>query len=241
MEAMILAAGRGTRLRPITQRTPKALVEVAGVALLERVARQLVSAGVTRLIVNAHHHADQIIRFVEEKEGFGAEVRVSLERERLLDTGGGLWAAASLFRADAPFFLHNVDVVTELDLSGMYRAHLAGDALATLAVQERHTSRPLLVDEEGVYGLANRKTGWRREARPFRGRTREVGFAGVHVLSPEIFSLLTERGRFPIWDPYFRLVGEGRRIACYDVAGALWLEVGDPTRLARARQIMEEG
>ncbi|MFQ5678423.1 MAG: sugar phosphate nucleotidyltransferase [Gemmatimonadota bacterium] len=238
---MILAAGRGTRLRPITQRTPKALVEVAGVALLERVARQLVSAGVTRLIVNAHHHADQIIRFVEEKEGFGAEVRVSLERERLLDTGGGLWAAASLFRADAPFFLHNVDVVTELDLSGMYRAHLAGDALATLAVQERHTSRPLLVDEEGVYGLANRKTGWRREARPFRGRTREVGFAGVHVLSPEIFSLLTERGRFPIWDPYFRLVGEGRRIACYDVAGALWLEVGDPTRLARARQIMEEG
>lgn len=240
VEAMILAAGLGTRLRPVTNDTPKALVEVAGVPLLERVARRLVAAGVRRLVVNVHHHAGRISRFLEEREGFGAEVRISREEEEPLETGGGLLAAAPLFEAAAPFFLHNVDVLTELDLEAMYRAHLAEAPLATLAAQERETSRPLLVDEEGVYGVANRRTGWRREARPPRGETRELGFTGVHVVSPAIFARITERGKFSIWEPYLRLAAEGERIAVFDAGDALWMEVGDRERLKRARRVLEE-
>lgn len=279
MEAMILAAGLGTRLRPLTDRIPKALVEVAGVPLLERVARALIAAGTHRLIVNVHPHADQVVRFLEERDGFGVEVRISFEEEvEPLETGGGLRAAAPLFEKEVPFFLHNVDVVSDLGLRAMYEAHvraaargtarpepgptaggapaagtgaagLGGDAprsasrplLATLAVQERSTSRPLLVDEEGIYGVANLRTGWRREARQPVGETRELGFCGIHVVSPEIHDRMTEEGRFPIWDPYFRLVADGWRLAPYDIGGARWLEVGTPERLERARELLGQG
>lgn len=244
MEAMILAAGLGTRLRPLTDGIPKALVPVAGVPMLERVARRLVAAGARRLIVNVHHHADRIVRFLETRDGFGVDVRVSREEERPLETGGGLRRAGPLFAAEAPFFLHNVDVVTDLDLEAMYAGHAAageggrGPLLATLAVQKRETSRPLLVDERGVFGLANRRTGWRREAREPAGEVRELGFCGIHVVSPEIHGRITEEGAFPIWDPYLRLVAEGWRILPHDIGGALWLEVGTPERLERARELL---
>lgn len=236
---MILAAGLGTRLRPLTDRLPKALVEVDGVPMLERVARRLVAAGVRRLVVNVHHHADQVARFVTERDGFGVEVAISREEGEVpLETGGGLLAAAPLFEKRGPFFLHNVDVISEVDLGAMYEAHRAADALATLAVQDRETSRPLLVDGEGVYGVANRRSGWRREARAPSGRAREVAFAGIHVVSPAFFELAHERGRFSIWDPYLRLVREGHRLAAFDIGEARWLEVGTPERLERARSLL---
>lgn len=253
MDAMILAAGLGTRLRPLTEHTPKALVEVGERPALEHVARRLVAAGADRLIVNVHHHADQVERFLDERDGFGVDVRISREEERPLETGGGLLAAEPLFRKDAPFFLHNVDVLTEIDLEALYAAHLeaastaSGDGpteaippLATLAVSRRETSRPMLVDDVGVRGLANRKTGWRREEREAVGETRERGFSGVHVISPEIFPRITERGVFSIMDVYLRLVSEGARLAVRDVSEALWLEIGDPERLARARRLWPE-
>lgn len=269
-EAMILAAGLGTRLRPLTERMPKALVPVAGAPLLERVARRLIEAGARRLVVNAHHHADRIERFLGSRAGFGVEVRVSREddAERPLETGGGLRRAGPLFEGEAPFFLHNVDVLSDVDLRAMYARHLeaagsegrgrsvarpqgegaptagspgGGPLLATLAVQARETSRPLLVDEAGVFGLANRRTGWRRTAREPAGEVRELGFCGIHVVSPEIHGRITERGRFPIWDPYLRLVGDGWRILPYDIGAARWLEVGTPERLARARELLSEG
>lgn len=262
MEAMILAAGLGTRLRPLTDRRPKALVEVGGVPLLERVARRLIAAGAGRLIVNVHHHADQVARFLERRDGFGVEVRVSRETTEPLDTGGGLRAAASLFEEDAPFFLHNVDVLSDLDLRAMYAAHIEaarpappgparpgtgsdvrgpgpGPLLATLAVQARETSRPLLVDEEGVYGVADRRTGWRREARNPVGQRRELGFCGIHVISPELRGRIREEGTFPIWEPYFRLVAEGWRLLPYEIGEARWLEVGSLERLERAREALE--
>ncbi|MFQ5690059.1 MAG: NDP-sugar synthase [Gemmatimonadota bacterium] len=235
---MILAAGLGARLRPLTEHTPKALIEVGGMPLLERVARRLVAAGADRLIVNVHHYAKRIERFVRERNGFGVEVRFSWEEAEPLDTGGGLLAAAPLFRRDAPFLLHNVDVITDLDLGRMYREHEAHQPLATLAVSDRPTSRPLLVDGEGVYGVANHRTGWRREARPPRGPTRELGFAGVHVVSPTVFDLRGLHGAFSIWEPYFQLVARGRRILTFDIGQALWLEAGDPDRLERARTVL---
>ena len=242
MEAMILAAGLGTRLRPLTDRRPKALLEVGGVPLLERVARRLIAVGADRLIVNVHHHADQVTRFLERKGGFGVEVRLSREETEPLETGGGLRAAAHLFEEDAPFFLHNVDVLSDLDLRAMHRTHVgasaSGPVLATLPVQARETSRPLLVDDQGVYGVANRRTGRRREARRPVGEERELGFCGIHVVSPEIRVRMTEVGTFPIWEPYFRLVGEGWRLLPYEIGEARWLEVGSLERLERAREAL---
>lgn len=246
MEAMILAAGLGTRLRPLTEHTPKALVQVGGAAVLEHVARRLVRAGAERLIVNVHHHADRVVRFLEESDGFGAEVRISREEPRPLETGGGLLAAAPLFEKEAPFLLHNVDVITEIDLGGLHAAHreAAPDAVATLAVSRRETSRPVLLDERGLYGLADRRIGRREEAREPEGGTRERGFSGVQVLSPEIFGLMQERRSrgeaFSIMEVHLRLASEGRRIAARDVSGALWLEIGNPERLERARRIWRE-
>lgn len=244
---MILAAGLGTRLRPLTDRVPKALVEVGGVPMLERVARRLVAAGADRIVVNVHHHADRVVGFLRhlEAEGLGADVRISRELEAPLGTGGALRAAAPLFEKDGPFLLHNVDVITDLDLVAVWRAQrdAPDGTLGTLAVQDRETSRPLLVDGEGVLGVANRETGWRREARRAAGRVREAGFLGIHAVAPEVFGLLAEdeRGEFSIWDPYFRLAGAGWRLAAFDADDAFWLDVGTPERLERARRLVTRG
>ena len=238
MEAMILAAGVGERLRPLTERAPKALVEVAGVPMLERVARRLIDAGADRLIINVHHHADQIEEYVRRRGGFGVEIRFSREEGAPLETGGGLLAAAPLFERSQPFLLHNVDVISDTDLAAMCGAHAERRPLATLAVNRRETTRPLLVDEHGFRGLANSRTGWRAEARTGVGRTEEIGFAGIHVLSPEIFELIIERGRFSIMEVYLRLAEEGHAIETFDMSDSLWLEVGDPARLANADSVM---
>ncbi|HUG38840.1 MAG TPA: sugar phosphate nucleotidyltransferase [Longimicrobiales bacterium] len=232
---MILAAGLGRRLRPLTDRVPKALVDVGGITMLERTARRLIAAGADRLIVNVHHHADRIRRFLAERDGFGVEVRVSEEPDAPLETGGGLARAASHFRRDAPFFLHNVDIITGLDLGAIYGAHTEAAPLATLAVSGRESSRLLRFDAAGLQGRVDLRTGAVEEARPATGATRDRAFAGVHVISPEIFGLLREQGAYSILVPYLRLAGEGRRILPFDMGGALWLEIGDPERLRRAR------
>ncbi len=148
MKAMIFAAGLGTRLRPITNTRPKALVEINGVSLLERAFRHLRSAGVSEVIVNAHHFAERIAAFLRAQNNFGMRVEISYE-EVLLDTGGGLKKAAWFFDDGKPFFVHNADVISRLDLLRMYRFHEERNALATLAVKPRATKRPLVFDEEG--------------------------------------------------------------------------------------------
>ena len=240
LDAMILAAGFGSRLRPLTDRIPKALVEVDGVAMLERIARRLIGAGADRLIVNVHHHADQIRRFIAERESFGVDVRISEELEAPLETGGGLAAAASSFRRGAPFFLHNVDIITGVDLADMLRAHTRSGAVATLAVSGRESSRRLRFDREGLQGRVGRD-GTVEVARAARGETFDRAFAGIHVLSPEIFDFLPPEGAYSIMAPYLRLAAEGRPILPYDIGDALWLEIGDPDRLRRAREVMAGG
>lgn len=239
LDAMILAAGFGSRLRPLTDSIPKALVEVDGVPMLERTARELIRAGADRLIVNVHHHADQIRRFIADRDSFGVEVRISEEPEAPLETGGGLAAAASHFRRRAPFFLHNVDIITSVDLEDMHSAHTRSGAVATLAVSERESSRLLRFDRAGLQGRVGRD-GAVEEARVARGETFDRAFAGIHVLSPEILDLLPPEGAYSIMAPYLRLAAEGRAIHPYDIGNALWLEIGDPARLGRAREIMSE-
>jgi NDP-sugar pyrophosphorylase family protein len=244
---MILAAGEGRRLRPLTDALPKALVDVAGVPMLDRVAGALIAAGADRLIVNAHHRADQIEAHLRTVSGYGASWAVSREdavSDRPLDTGGGLRHAASSFSREAPFMVHNADVLSDLDLRDVLDAHVEGaltdDRIATLVVTRRPTTRPLLVDSAGVLGRANRSEGWEVVARhPIAGATAsEAGFCGIHVLSPRIFDLLVERGTFSIMDAYMRLIGRGHVVATYDASGAAWHDIGTPERLAAAERAL---
>jgi NDP-sugar pyrophosphorylase family protein len=241
---MILAAGLGTRLRPLTDRVPKALVDVAGRPALEHVANRLVEAGTTRLIVNVHHHAEQIESFVREAGGFGVETVISREEgSEPLETGGGLLRARPLFGSEAPFLLHNVDVISEMDLAALHAAQVDRGPLATLAVRARPTSRPLLFDDRGLYGWEDHRRGReaRRVVREPEGESREFAFLGVHAIDPAIFGLLTETGRFSIISAYLRLAEEGRVILPYDVGDVRWLEIGNPERLEEARKALGGG
>ncbi|HEX8429661.1 MAG TPA: nucleotidyltransferase family protein [Longimicrobium sp.] len=234
---MVLAAGLGTRLRPLTDHTPKALIDVGGVPMLERVARRLVEAGADRLIINTHHLGEQIARYVEERGGLGVETVISHEAGEPLETGGALVAAESLFLRDAPFFLHNADILTDLPLRDMYVAHRdAGDPLATVAVSERPTKRRLLFDEVGLLGRTDETKGLDLRVRPAVGEVTALPFAGVHVISPRIFGLLTERGAFSVLDPYLRLAAAGERVLPFRVDGSLWLDIGRPDQLEAARR-----
>lgn len=239
MDGMIFAAGLGTRLRPLTERTPKALIEVGGVPMLERVARRLVAAGVDRLVVNVHHLAGQVEAFIARRDGFGVDTRVSREPgDAPLETGGGLLHAREHFRGDRPILLHNVDVICGADLGAMVAAHRAADALATLAVQERPSARTLRFDDRGLQARIDARDGAVDTARPVHGETADRAFAGIHAVSPELLDLMTERGTFSIIAPYLRLAGAGHAVLPHDITSALWLEVGDPERLERARRIM---
>ncbi|MGH7588699.1 MAG: nucleotidyltransferase family protein [Gemmatimonadota bacterium] len=236
---MILAAGLGTRLRPLTDHTPKALIEIGGVTILERIARRLVAAGADRLIVNAHRQAARIEEHASQlSRDLGVDVLVSVEDELPLETGGGLLHAAPFIRRDRPFLLHNGDIVTEIDLLALYGAH-GGDRLATLAVGHRQTSRYLLFDEQGLLGWENTASARSVRSRQAVGDTARWPFAGIHVLSPIIFDRISERGVFSIVDVYLRLAAEGEWILPWDVGDALWLEIGDPVRLNRARELLE--
>jgi NDP-sugar pyrophosphorylase family protein len=232
---MILAAGLGTRLRPLTDRVPKALVPVAGVPVLEHVARRLVAAGADRLVVNTHHFAEQIERYVAERDGFGVQVLFSHEPDTPLETGGGLLHAAPLLRRDAPFFLHNADILTDLDLVAMRDAHARSGAIATVAVMERESTRQLLFDEAGLLGRTDAARALELRARPTVGAERRRAFAGVHVVSPALLGRVSERGAFSILEPYLRLAGEGARILPFDVESAAWFDIGKPAQLEAAR------
>jgi NDP-sugar pyrophosphorylase family protein len=235
MDAMIFAAGLGTRLGEIGRTTPKALIEIGGQTMLERTARRLVAAGADRIVVNAHHQADRIQRFIAAHP-LGAEVLVSHEPERPLETGGGLWHARGLFRREGPLLLHNVDVITDADLRALVAEQRQSGALATLAVSPRETTRYLLFDDAGLFGREDRRHGLKRtESRPPRGEVRTFAFAGIHACAPELLDLITERGVFPIVDVYLRLAAEGHPVRPWLLTGRMWLEIGNAERLEAAR------
>ncbi|HSU13160.1 nucleotidyltransferase family protein [Longimicrobium sp.] len=231
---MILAAGLGTRLRPLTDRTPKPLIPVGGVPMLERVARRLIAAGADRLIVNTSHLGEQVEAFLRERDGFGVEWHVSPEPGEPLETGGALVHGEPLFRKDTPFFLHNSDILTDVPLAEMYRAHVRSGALATLAVMERDTARHLLFDDRGLMGRTDAKKGLDLRVRDAAGEVRKLAFGGIHVLSPRVFALLAERGAFSILDPYLRLAGAGETILPFRVDDCTWIDIGRPEQLEMA-------
>jgi NDP-sugar pyrophosphorylase family protein len=240
MKAMILAAGLGTRLRPLTDDRPKALVEVAGRTLLEMTLSRLRTFDVREVIINVHHFADMVVGYLKANDNFGMRIEVSRE-EVLLDTGGGLKKAAHFFlddpsRLDEPFILHNVDVVSTIDLERMLGFHREHGALATLAVQERETSRYLLFDEE--LRLCGRRAGrdgtpeWVRGCKPAKA----LAFSGVHVISPRFLPMMTEDGVFSIIASYLRLGAAGENILGFRADEYYWRDLGRPENVARVEQ-----
>jgi NDP-sugar pyrophosphorylase family protein len=234
MRAMILAAGLGTRLRPLTNDRPKALVEVDGRTLLEITSSRLREFGVHDVIVNVHHFADMVVDYLKAHDNFGMRIEVSRE-EVLLDTGGGLKRAAWFFlensgALDEPFVLHNVDVVSTIDLARMVRVHNASRALATLAVQERETSRYLLFDEQ--LRFCGRYSG-QSELPP---DAQALAFSGIHVISPRLLRMMTEDGAFSIIDSYSRLAAQGERILAFRAGQYYWRDLGRPENVAQAEQ-----
>lgn len=241
MDAMIFAAGLGTRLQPLTHALPKALVEVAGVPMLEHVARRLVAAGADRLIINTHPFPERLVAFVRERDGFGADVRFSHEPDEPLDTGGGLRQAAPLFRRNAPFVLHNCDVLSDIDLRAMYAAHEHdGASLATLAVLPPRAERYLIFDELGLCGYAPRGGGADVLVRDPVSATQRHEFAGIHVVAPRLLDILPPTRIFSIISLYLTLARHGERIGTYEQESAHWIDIGSHAALARAHRALRE-
>lgn len=229
---MILAAGLGTRLRPLTYDVPKALVDIGGEPVLEKVARRVIEAGAERLVINVSPHADMIRSYIEERGGWGVEVHVSEEPDGPLETGGGLLKAASYFRGDRPILVHNADILTDVDLDALYRAH-RDDSLATLATRAAEGGRYLLFDEDGLLGFEY--GGEEKRARPARGEERRRDYLGVGVISPRLIGLFEETGKFSIFTPLMRLVRTGERVAEHPAEGVRWTDIGTHEQLAAAR------
>jgi NDP-sugar pyrophosphorylase family protein len=240
MKAMIFAAGLGTRLRPLTDKIPKALVPIAGKPLLEHVILKLKAAGFDEIIVNIHHFPTQIIDFLKEKNNFGIRIEVSNEQAMLLDTGGGIRNAAWFFDDGNPFLVHNVDILSNVDLKALYNEHIHQDSLATLVVSKRDTFRYLLFDEnKRLCGWINEKTG---ETKPTHftdiSGYNKLAFAGIQMLSPRIFNIMENlEPKFPIIDFYLSNV-RNQIIKGYTPTDFKMMDVGKLNVLEEAERFL---
>ena len=237
MKAMIFAAGLGTRLKPLTDTMPKAMVPILGKPLLEHTILRLKEAGVDFIIINVHHFADQIIDFVHANHSFGLQITFSDERDCLLETGGGIKKAAPFFDDGQPFIVHNVDILSNLDIRAMYNAHCQSDVAATLFVSDRLTSRYLLFDNDNMLkAWWNKNTG---ETKPITEQINPddyhaLAFNGIHVISPAVFSLMQDwNGTFSIIDFYLSIVRQAG-IQSFSYDGCRVMDVGKVDTLAEA-------
>ncbi len=243
MKAMILAAGLGTRLRPLTDDRPKALVEIAGRTLLEITLARLRAFGIRDVIINVHHLADMILEYLKTNNNFGMRITISRE-EVLLDTGGGLKKAAYFFGDDSsgreePLVLHNVDVISTIDLQRMVQFHTKNQALATLAVQDRETSRYLLFDKASEL-CGRRSAGEETELARSAEQVQALAFCGIHVLSPRLFTLMSEAGAFSIITSYLRLAAQGEKILSFRADEYYWRDLGKPGNVAQAAEDLKQ-
>jgi len=226
MKAMIFAAGLGTRLKELTQHTPKALVKVGGITLLERTILKLKQAGIDEIVINAHHFAEQIVDFVSHRD-FGVNIHISLEKN-LLDTGGGLKYAAHFFNDGKPFIIHNVDIISDIDLQKMYNFHSRQNAMATLAVRNRETQRYLLFDDNFLLcGRENTKTNEKNIITTIPKSTylQQFAFSGIQVVSSKIFSFMPEKDVFSITELYLFATQSQKIIGFLHNEGS-WADMG---------------
>ncbi len=237
MKAMILAAGLGTRLKPLTDHTPKVLLQAGPYTLLQFAILKLKSVGFSELIINIHHHGQAIIDYLAENRNFGCSITLSDEREALLDTGGGIKKAAWFFSDDQPFIVYNADIVTSLDLAHLYQHHCESPYMATLVVRSRKTSRYLLFDEfMHLKAWENTATGEKRMVQMNSLPLIPYAFSGIHVISPKLFPLMENQERFSIIDTYLRIAAE-HTIGGFVDESLLWADAGKPDSLAAAGEI----
>ena len=231
---MILAAGLGTRLKPFTENHPKALLPINGKTLLQRNVEFLQLFNVKDVIVNVHHFAMQIINAVQQNNGWGSNVTISDETDLVLETGGGLKKAGEYLQTSSePFVVMNADILTDLNIHELKKIHQQSDAIATLAVTNRNTSRYLLFDNDDILcGWLNEKTG-EQKGKPGNKKA----FSGIHIISPKIFQHIKEEGKFSMIDLYLRLAAEGFKINCYDHSQGLLLDVGKPESITIAEKM----
>lgn len=236
MRGMILAAGLGTRLKPFTDKHPKALAIVNGKSLLQRNIEYLQQFGIREVIVNVHHFADQIIDAVKKNNGWGSDISISDETIEVLETGGGLQKASWFFNDD--FVLMNVDILTDLDLQAMIGQHKKNNALATLAVTERNTSRYFLFDQKHeLCGWKNIKTG-EEKIRRNENDLQQKAFSGIHVINPTIFSFIKQQGKFSMVDVYLSLCAD-HSIQYFDHTPSKFIDVGKPESIATAEAMFK--
>lgn len=242
MKAMIFAAGLGTRLRPITDSIPKALVEICGITMLERVLRKTIDSGVSEIVVNVHHFPDQVIKFLDSLPA-DIHIRVSDERDKLLDTGGGLKKAIDILGTEEPVLVHNADILTDFSLTAMYEFYHETRPDALLMVSERKSSRCFLIDERRkMRGWKNRTSS---EVKP-RGLDcvglDEVAFGGVHILSPELLRDLygSNDEVFSITPYYIEKCKRFRLLTYRPSEEFIWFDIGKPETLNAAREYMKK-
>ena len=250
MKAMIFAAGLGTRLKPLTDTMPKALVRIDGITLLERVVRRLAEAGFCDIVVNVHHFHTQITDYLKENGNFGLNIRVSDESGELLDTGGGILKAVPFLQGTEPFLVHNVDILSNVDLRALYDAHCRRDADVTLLVSQRETKRYLLFEKESgvMEGWTNVETGDVKSPYLDEGvapedllaRCEKKAFSGIHVISPRVFRFMAGYPhKFPIMDFY---INECRKMLVQgcDMPGVKMIDVGKLYAIEQAERFVAE-
>ncbi len=240
MKAMIFAAGLGTRLQPITNNKPKALVEVKGTPLIEIVIKKLISSGFDEIIVNVHHFADLVIDFLKKNNNFGIRIEISDERDLLLETGGGLKKAAWFFNDHKAFLVYNVDILSNIDLKEFYSFHNKTNSIATLAVSNRETSRYLFFNSDNALcGWKNAITKKVIMSRPKETELFPVAFSGIHIMSPKIFDLINQQGKFSIIKTYLELA-ETHKISSYNHDKTIWMDLGKKENLIEAEQMIDK-
>ena len=235
---MIFAAGLGKRLGSITENIPKALVDINGKTALQIAVEKCSAKGFYEIIINVHHLADMVEDEVKRLNKIGFRISVSDERGKLLENGGGLYKAREFFGKD-PFLLYNVDIISDLDLSALYRLHLEKKGLATLAVRHRPGKRFLLIDEDGrMRGWRNISTGDEILAGVSGEGLSEIAFSSMHIVEPEIFNYM-EEGIYSLIDLYLRLASELKIFTLKHDEG-YWVDVGTPESLEYVRELLSK-
>jgi MurNAc alpha-1-phosphate uridylyltransferase len=235
---MIFAAGLGTRFKPWTDKHPKALAVVNGKSLLQRNIEYLQQYGITNVVVNVHHFANQIIDAIKQNNGWGSAITISDETDVVLETGGGIKKAAPLFTAENIVVI-NVDILTDLDLGKLITFHQQNNPVSTIAITNRTTSRYFLFDENNTLcGWRNTKTGEEKIARKAATYIPKA-FSGIHVISKKMLSLIHRQGKFSIVDTYLELA-PAHTIKGFDHSGSRFIDVGKPDSVAEAEQLFAQ-
>lgn len=238
---MIFAAGLGTRMRPITNQFPKALVPIDGMPLLEIVIRRLKYFGIKDIIINVHYLADQIEDFLAQKKNFDINILISDEREKVLETGGGLKKAQWFFDDNKPFLVCNTDVLSSINLHQLSLQHIQNQSIATLATQWRKTSRYLIFDEnQNLSGWLNTKNGAIRMSKQDAKLLQMMAFSTFQILDPRLFQYFpTDNDVFTTIDVFLNAVQHGEIIKGFPHNDDMWIDVGTPENIEAAKAIVE--